>query len=129
RNFRTFKSQTIDHSKTRELSFLNIVGSGMAGGAVEQNLADMDAKLTAMEARAHPEYIVGIKVAHYSGPEWTPVEQAVKAGEMAGIPVMVDFGGNDPPLSIQTLFFDKLRPGDIFTHCYAMVGKREPIVD
>ncbi len=129
RNFRTFKSQTIDHSKTRVLSFLNIVGSGMAGGAVEQNLADMDAKLTAMEAQAHPEYIVGIKVAHYSGPEWTPVEQAVKAGEMAGIPVMVDFGGNDPPLSIQTLFFDKLRPGDIFTHCYAMVGKREPIVD
>jgi dihydroorotase len=129
RNFRTFKSQTIDHSKTRVLAFLNIVGSGMAGGAVEQNLADMDAKLTAMEARAHPEYIVGIKVAHYSGPEWTPVEQAVKAGEMAGIPVMVDFGGNDPPLSIQTLFFDKLRPGDIFTHCYAMVGKREPIVD
>jgi dihydroorotase len=129
RNFRTFKSQTIDHSKTRVLAFLNIVGSGMAGGAVEQNLADMDAKLTAMEAQAHSEYIVGIKVAHYSGPEWTPVEQAVKAGEMAGIPVMVDFGGNDPPLSIQTLFFDKLRPGDIYTHCYAMVGKREPIVD
>ncbi|NND32967.1 MAG: amidohydrolase/deacetylase family metallohydrolase, partial [Saprospiraceae bacterium] len=28
RNFKTFKSQTIDHSKTRVLSFLNIVGSG-----------------------------------------------------------------------------------------------------
>jgi dihydroorotase len=129
RNFKTFKSQTIDHSKTRVLSFLNIVGSGMAGGAVEQNLADMDAKLTAMEAKAHPEYIVGVKVAHYSGPEWTPVEQAVKAGELAGIPVIVDFGGNKPPLSIQTLFFDKLRPGDIFTHCYAHVSQREPVVD
>lgn len=129
RNFKTFKSQTIDRSKTRVLSFLNIVGSGMAGGAIEQNLADMDAKLTAMEASAYPEFIVGIKVAHYYGPEWTPVEQAVMAGTLANIPVMVDFGGSDPPHSIETLFFDKLRPGDIFTHCYAHVGKREPIVD
>lgn len=129
RNFRTFKNQAIDHSKTRVLAFLNIVGSGMAGGAIEQNLADMDAKLTALEAKANSQYIVGIKVAHYMGPEWSPVEQAVKAGEMAGIPVMVDFGGNEPPLSIQSLFFDKLRPGDIFTHCYAHVARREPVVD
>lgn len=129
RNFKTFKNQTIDHSKTRVLSFLNIVGSGMAGGAIEQNLADMDAKLTAMEAKAFPEYVVGVKVAHYSGPEWSPVEQAVKAGEMADIPVMVDFGGNEPPLSIEALMIEKLRPGDIFTHCYAHVDPREPIVD
>ncbi len=129
RNFKTFKSQTIDRAKTRVLSFLNIVGSGMAGGAVEQNLADMDAKLTAMEAQAFPEHVVGVKVAHYYGPEWTPVEQAVEAGRIAGIPVMVDFGGYDPPLSIKTLFFDKLRPGDIFTHCFAHVNRREPIVN
>lgn len=129
RNFSTFKKQAIDHSRTRVLSFLNIVGSGMAGGAKEQNLGDMDAKLTALEAKANPDHVVGIKVAHYSGPEWSPVEKAVEAGTMAGIPVMVDFGGNDPPLSIQTLFFDKLRPGDIFTHCYAHVTPREPIVD
>lgn len=129
RNFKTFKNQTIDHSRTRVLAFLNIVGSGMAGGAIEQNLADMDAKLTALEAKANPDYVVGVKVAHYMGPEWIPVEQAVKAGEMAGIPVMVDFGGNEPALSIETLFFDKLRPGDIFTHCFANVGRREPVVD
>ncbi|MCB0684976.1 MAG: amidohydrolase/deacetylase family metallohydrolase [Saprospiraceae bacterium] len=129
RNFNTFKNQAIDHSKTRVLAFLNIVGSGMAGGAIEQNLADMDAKLTAMEAKANAKYIVGIKVAHYMGPEWKPVEQAVEAGNMAGIPVIVDFGGNEPPLSIKTLFFDKLRPGDIFTHCYAHVDRREPVVN
>jgi len=129
RNFKTFKEQTIDRSKTRVLSFLNIVGSGMAGGAIEQNLADMDAKLTALEAKAFKDHIVGIKVAHYSGPEWAPVEKAVEAGTLANIPVMVDFGGNKPPLSIETLFFEKLRPGDIFTHCYAHVDPREPIVD
>ena len=65
RNFRTFKEQTIDNSKTRVLSFLNIVGSGMKGGAIEQNVDDMDAKLTAMVARQFSEYIVGVKLAHY----------------------------------------------------------------
>jgi len=129
RNFKTFKKQTIDRAKTRVLSFLNIVGAGMAGGAIEQNLADMDAKLTAMEAKAYPDHVVGIKVAHYYGPEWTPVEKAVEAGTIADIPVMVDFGGYETPLSIKTLFFDKLRPGDIYTHTYAHVTRRIPIVD
>lgn len=129
RNFKTFKKQTIDKSQTRVLSFLNIVGHGMAGGASEQDLADMDPKLTAMEAKAYAEHIVGVKVAHYYGPEWLPVERAVEAGRQANIPVMVDFGGIDPPHSLETLFMEKLRPGDIFTHTFAHVTGREPIVD
>ncbi len=52
----------------------------MNGGPVEQNLTDMDAKLTAMRIRQHPELIVGVKVAHYGGPEWDPVTRAVEAG-------------------------------------------------
>ena len=40
--------------------------------------------------------IVGIKTAHYAGPEWTPVEHAVEAGTIANIPVMVDFGERSP---------------------------------
>ncbi len=68
RSFPQFKEQVIDRSQTRVLSFLNIVGSGMRGGPVEQNLTDMDAKLTAMRARQHPGVIVGVKVAHYGGP-------------------------------------------------------------
>src|SRR5699024_6340321 len=81
RNFPQFKSQVIDTSRTRVLSFLNIVGSGMRGGPVEQDLGDMDAKLTAMRIRQHRGLIVGIKVAHYSGPEWAPVDRAVEAGK------------------------------------------------
>lgn len=129
RNFRTFKEQTIDRSETRVLSFLNIVGSGMKGGAIEQNLADMDPKLTAMVARQYPGMIVGVKLAHYSGFDWTPTEKVVEAGKLADIPVMIDFGGSDPELSIATLFMEKLRPGDIFTHTYAHVKGRTPIVD
>lgn len=128
KNFATFKAQTIDHSKTRVLAFLNIVGGGMKGGPYEQNLNDMDGKMTGMVVQQNPE-VIGIKVAHYAGPEWKPVEEAVKAGEMAGAPVMIDFGGNLPPLPLDTLLLEKLRPGDIFTHCFAHIPGRTPIVN
>jgi dihydroorotase len=128
KNFATFKEQTIDRSKTRVLSFLNIVGSGMKGGPYEQNLNDMDAKMTGMVAQRNPE-VVGIKVAHYAGPEWAPVQRAVEAGEIAGVPVMIDFGGHIPPLSLKRLLMDELRPGDIFTHAFGHVPGRIPIVD
>lgn len=129
KTFETFKEQTIDHSKTRVLAFLNIVGEGMRGGKYEQDINGMDAEMTAMVARKNAEYIIGIKLAHYSGPEWEPVELAVKAGKLAEIPVMVDFGGNTPPLSLETLFFDHLRPGDIFTHAFGQLSSREALVD
>jgi dihydroorotase len=129
RNFPQFKEQVIDRSRTRVLSFLNIVGSGMKGGPIEQNLADMDAKLTAMRIRQNRDVIVGIKVAHYSGPEWDPVIRGVQAGTEAGVPVMVDFGGHTPPLSLEDLLLKYLRPGDILTHTYASVRGRIPIVD
>ena len=80
RNFEDFKQRVIDRSKTRVLAFLNIVGHGMRGGKFEQDLADMEAKPTADMALRHKGLIVGIKTAHYAGPEWTPVERAVEAG-------------------------------------------------
>ncbi len=128
KSFPTFKQNIIDNSKTRVLSLLNIVGEGMRGGAYEQDLEDMNAKMTAMVAAANPE-VVGIKVAHYFGPEWDPVDRAVEAGNIAKIPVMIDFGGVEPPLSLEDLLLKHLRPGDIFTHCFAHVNGRVPIVD
>ena len=129
RNFKTFREQTINNSKTRVLAYLNIVGPGMKGGAVEQNLGDMDPKLTAIVARQNKDVIVGIKLAHYSGHEWDPLERTVEAGEQAKMPVMIDFGGSDPELSIETLLLEKLRPGDIYAHCFAHVNGRMPVVD
>src|SRR5262245_59926352 len=89
----------------------------------------MDSKMTALVAKAYPGVVVGVKVAHYQGHEWIPVDRAVEAGTIADIPVMVDFGGSTPPLSIEDLFMKHLRSGDIFTHCYGHVTGREPIVD
>jgi dihydroorotase len=129
RTFPTFKAQTIDISKTRVLAFLNIVGEGMRGG-YEQNVNDMDPKMTALIAQKYKGIIVGIKLAHYSGHDWTPADRAVEAGTLAGgIPAMIDFGGSNPPLSIEELFMKHLRPGDIFTHCFGQLGTREYLVD
>jgi dihydroorotase len=129
RNFPQFKEQVIDRSRTRVLAFLNIVGHGMKGGPVEQDLTDMDARLTAMRIRQFQDLIVGIKVAHYSGPEWDPVTRAVEAGRLTDVPVMIDFGGHAPPLPLEDLLLTHLRPGDILTHTYAHVRGRIPIVD
>ena len=129
KNFETFKNQTIDRSKTRVLAFLNIVGQGMSGGAFEQDLNDMDPKLTAMVAKKFSSDIIGVKLAHYNGYDWRPTEKTVRAGQLAEIPVMVDFGGSQPELPLDTLFIEKLRPGDIYTHVYANVPGRMAVVD
>jgi dihydroorotase len=57
-------------------------------------------------------------VAHYGGPDWTPVERGVEAGTAARIPVMVDFGAFRPERPFQELVLKKLRPGDIYTHTF-----------
>jgi dihydroorotase len=119
RNFEDFKQRIIDRSRTRVLAFLNIVGNGMRGGRFEQDLADMEARPTADMALKHKGLIVGVKTAHYAGPEWTPVERAVEAGTLASIPVMVDFGTDHPERPLAELVTKKLRPGDIYTHVYS----------
>ncbi|HLY70169.1 MAG TPA: amidohydrolase/deacetylase family metallohydrolase, partial [Puia sp.] len=129
RDFPVFKKQVIDNSQTRVFAFLNIVGQGMRGGVYEQNTKDMDSRMAAITAERYRNYIVGIKVAHYNRHDWTPVDQAVKAGQTANIPVMIDFGENPSPLSLNELFSDHLRRGDILTHCFAELRGREPIVD
>jgi dihydroorotase len=101
------------------LAFLNIVGNGMRGGRWEQDLADMEARPTGDAALRHRGLVVGIKTAHYEGPEWAPVERAVEAGTIAGVPVMVDFGANRAERPLAELVTKKLRPGDIYAHMYS----------
>jgi dihydroorotase len=119
RNFPEFKQAIIDTAQTRVLAMLNIVGRGMGGReTVEQDTTDMDPKRTAAEAAQYPGTIVGIKIAHYAGPEWIAVERAVEAGKLAHLPVMVDFAAFRPERPFQDLVLQKLRPGDIYTHTY-----------
>ncbi len=126
RNFPDFKQRVIDRARTRVLAMLNIVGKGMGGGAIEQNLDDMDPEATAKVAKQYADTVVGIKTAHYEGPEWDPVERAIEAGTKANIPIMVDFGIFREERPFEELVTKKLRPGDMYTHTY--LG-RVPMLD
>jgi dihydroorotase len=127
RNFEDFKDRIIDRSRTRVLAFLNIVGNGMRGGRYESDLKDMDPVPAAEMVKKHKDILIGIKCAHYSGPEWTPVENAVAAGAAADVPVMIDFGNDFPQRPLEDLLTKKLRPGDIYTHCFS--GLRRELID
>src|SRR4029077_10602002 len=69
RNFEDFKARIIDTQKTRVFAFINIVGAGMGSGPIEQNLEDMEVKPAAEAALKYKGTIVGIKSAHFNGPE------------------------------------------------------------
>jgi dihydroorotase len=118
RNFEDFRHRVIDRSKTRVFAMINIVGLGMITDAIEQNVYDMDPRATAEMAKKNREVVVGIKTAHYRGPDWISVDRAVEAGTLVDIPVMVDFGYFLPERPYYQLVTERLRPGDISTHMY-----------
>ena len=130
RNFPQFKAQTIDRSQTRILAFLNVIGRGMVGRFEEQDVTDMNPVMNAyMINRLYPDILVGIKSAHYWG-DFTSVDRAVESGKLAKVPVIVDFGEHTPSNSIEALFMEHFRPGDIFTHTFSEInGGRESVVD
>ena len=119
RNFEDFKDHIIDRSQTRVLAMLNIVGAGMRGGRYENNLEDMNGEATAWMAKRYPGVIVGIKSAHFTGPEWKPYIEATKGGDIAKIPVMIDYGSNRIERPMPELLAKYLRPGDIYTHAFS----------
>jgi dihydroorotase len=119
RNFEDFKEHIIDREQTRVLAFINIVGAGMRGSRFENNIDDMQMVPTGFMALRYPDTIVGIKSAHFTGPEWTPYIQAVGAGNIAHIPVMIDYGANRIERPLYDLLTKYLRPGDIYTHTYS----------
>src|SRR5580704_12140551 len=118
RDFPEFRRRVIDVAQTRVLAMINIVGVGMLSedDAVDQNQFDMNPERVADVARKNSDVIVGIKTAHWRQQNFISVEKAVQAGNLANLPVMVDFGFFDKPY--QVLIDDKLRPGDISTHFY-----------
>jgi dihydroorotase len=125
RNFPDFKQRVIDRARTRVLALLNISGGGMDEDG-ENDIADLDPEAAANMAKQYPQVIVGFKTAHYSGPGWESVDNVVKAGTLANLPVMVDFGTVTEQRTLRTLLEDKLRPGDIYTHAYS--GHRDELL-
>jgi dihydroorotase len=133
RDFADFRAEVIDRARIRVLAYVNIVGSGM-GGEWEHDTREMRPALAAAMAEEHRDVVVGIKTAHYwanrpfdaEHPPWAAVDAAVAAGELCGLPVMVDFYPWLPERPYPELILEKLRPGDIHTHVFA---QQFPVID
>lgn len=134
RTFPDFREHVIDRVATRVLAMLNVSANGMGSGS-EDDPEDMHPEAAAAVAKANSDVVVGFKSAHYAGPGWHSIDNAVKAGALADMPVMVDFGQVTEVRNLDALLGDKLRPGDIYTHCYSghrdelLHGKVNPAMD
>ncbi len=126
RNFPVFKRQVIDRSVTRVLAFLNIAGMGMTGFPSEEDINDMDARMTSMVIDQYPEIIVGVKIGHYRGSDWAPFDRALEAGRMSDKPLLVEC--HLPLFPLQDILI-KMRAGDIYTHTYCTAVDRECLLD
>lgn len=122
-SFEEFNSTVITKSKTRVLALLNICRQGMLHHA-EQDATQLQAAPCAVVMKEYPDQIVGIKAAHYDGPDYFGIESAVKAGEATGKPVMIDYHRH-PGRNYRGLL-ERLRPGDTHTHMY---GRHTPQMD
>jgi dihydroorotase len=122
--FDDFDRTIISHSRTNVFALLNIAGEGMVG-LPEQDLEGMSIDLTSAKIAQRPDRIVGVKVAHYRGPGWQPLDRGVQAAENTGVFVMVD----QAPIKSRPnneMLLEHLRPGDMTTHCY---GFDKPMID
>ena len=126
RNFHTFKDQVIDRSKTRILAFLNIAGAGMSGKPMQEDLTDMDVSKVVETIQKYPDVIVGIKIGHYEGKDWTPFDRALEAGNRSNLPLFVEC--HLPQYSLEDQL-KKMRSGDIITHSFEKVSERMSVVD
>jgi dihydroorotase len=126
RNFPQFKEQVIDKSQTRVLAFINIAGSGMSGKPLQEDLNDMNADSAALIIQKYKDIIVGVKIGHYEGSDWTPFERALDAGVKSNTPLFVEC--HLPQFRLEDQL-KKMRPGDIITHSFEQVTERMPVVD
>jgi dihydroorotase len=126
RNFPVFKKQVIDRSQTRVLAFLNIAGSGMTGFPSEEDINDMDSRMTSLVIQQYPDIIVGVKIGHYRGSEWTPFDRALEAGRITNLPLIVEC--HLPLLPLEEILA-RMRPGDIYTHSFCTASDRTCLLD
>ena len=124
-NFPGFRKHVIDRSDARILAYLHISFAGifafsktvMVGESHDIRL--MAAREAAEVADANRDVIVGIKVRIgriASGPSGIgPLDVALQVGDETGLPVMAHI--DEPPPSYEAVV-EKLRPGDVLTHCY-----------
>jgi dihydroorotase len=125
--FRGFREHVIERSALRIIAFLNISHAGifgygpgfMVGETAELRL--LNAPACVKVAREHADLICGVKVRLGSNVSELvgigALDVALEAAEELDLPVMVHIG---PPPPRRKDILDRLRPGDILTHCCRM---------
>ena len=126
RNFPVFKKQVIERSQTRVLAYLNIAGSGMTGFPSEEDVNDMDSHMTSIVIQQYPDILVGVKIGHYRGSDWTPFDRALEASKIANVPLFVEC--HLPMYPLEEIL-NRMRPGDIYTHSFCTAVDRECLLD
>lgn len=124
-NFPGFRTHVIDKARSRVLVYLHVSFAGiyafsptiMVGESHDMRL--MAAREALAVARANPDVIIGIKVRvgrNASGPSGIqPLDVALDLADRAGLPLMCHI--DEPPPTYADVV-DRLRPGDVLTHCF-----------
>ena len=124
-NFAGFRKHVIEKSEVRILAYLHISHAGIFGFSnrimvgESEDLRLMDPQTAVEVAMANRDLIVGIKVRLR---KWAsgihgmaPFEHAIQVAEETGLPLMVHI--DEPPPSYAEVV-ERLRPGDVLTHCF-----------
>lgn len=124
-NFAGFKAHVIDRARSRVLVYLHVSFAGiyafspkiMIGESQDMRLmATREALAVALE---HRDSIIGIKVRvgkHASGANGiAPLDVALDLADRAGLPLMCHI---DEPPPTYAAVVDRLRKGDVLTHCF-----------
>ena len=123
-NFPGFRAHVIEKARVRVLVYLHVSFAGiyafsptiMVGESHDMRL--MASREALAVARANPDVIIGIKVRvgrNASGPSGIqPLDVALDLADRAGLPLMCHI--DEPPPTYADVV-DRLRPGDVLTHC------------
>lgn len=124
-NFAGFRRHVIERSDVRILAFLHVSFAGIYGFARTVMIGEgHDIRLLAAReavevANANRDIVVGIKVRigrNASGPAGiAPLDVALQVADETGLPLMAHI--DEPPPSYEAVV-ERLRPGDVLTHCY-----------
>jgi len=124
-NFMGFRAHVIAPSRVRVLAFVNIAFPGIFGfsGRVMVGECGIPALLDPVEAAAclaeHADIAIGVKVRTGAiagaGTDILPLVRAIETAERAGLPVMAHI---DKPPPGRAAVLERLRRGDVLTHCY-----------
>ncbi len=124
-NFAGFRKHVIAPSRIRILPYLHVSFAGIYGFSTKVMVGEgHDIRLLAARdcvevVERNRDLIVGIKVRLGRSASGTagivPLDVAEQAADETGLPMMVHI--DEPPPSYEAVV-DRLRPGDILTHCF-----------